>query len=90
MDLLEKQREWHKQQDKDDRLWREKQELQAQENHKEALEQARQHHWRELIIGAVVVTIIMVATTLVAAFIERGSLFSGRTPPSSVSPSTVP
>jgi hypothetical protein len=57
-------KEWRESQRREDLLWREKQEKKAEKRHR-----------TDLIIIGIVATILICLVTIIAAFIERGSLF---------------
>lgn len=67
MSLVEEQREWQRNRDRDDRRWR----------------------IIELAIMGIIVTLVSVAAQIIAAFIERGSLFPDQPSPPPAVPVSV-
>lgn len=82
MNILQEQRDWQLRREEEDRRWRASQAEQEQEWRREqsglsekSIQQANKHHKWDLLIIGVLVALVTASTQLVAAFIERGTLF---------------
>jgi hypothetical protein len=61
--------------EREDRLWREQQRIEDLQWRETQEEKAEHRHRTDLIIIGIVATLLICAVTIMAAFIERGSLF---------------